>query len=76
MYHQLGFHSPKLLPYTGWCGFNNKYFNLIPILSEANSELTNKALKRLLPTPISLYLNNRVLTVSPMNGCVSYSQYG
>ena len=63
MYHKLGFDIFKLLPYTGWYEFTNKYFDLIPILSEANS--THKYLKRLLPTPISLYLNNRVLPVSP-----------
>ena len=76
MYHQLGFDSPKLLHYTGWCEFTNKYFNLIPILSETNSELTNKTLKRLIPIPISLYLNNRVLTVSPNEWLYSYGHYG
>ena len=74
MYHQLGFHSSKLLPYTGWYEFTINIY-LIPILSEANSELTNKALKRLLPTPISLYLNNRVLTVFPNECRYSYGHY-
>ena len=63
MYHQFKFDIFNLLPYTGWYEFTYRYFDLISILSEANS--THKYLKRLLPTSISLYLNNRVPSVSP-----------
>ena len=73
MYHQFGFDISELLPYTGWYGFTNKYFNLIPFLSEANS--THKYLKRRFLL-LSRYISIIEYYQCPlMSGSVSYSHY-
>ena len=66
MHHQLQFDiGNPLLPYTGWYDFTKKYFQLIPNLFETNSLHIHLAIKRFLPTSVSLYLNEKVLPVSP-----------
>ena len=66
IYHQIGFDIGNLLlPYTGWYDFTKKYFQLIPNLFETNSLHIHLAIKRFLPASVSLYLNEKVLPVSP-----------
>ena len=66
MYYQLESDIGNLLlPYTGWYDFTKKYFQLIPNLFETNSLHIHLAIKRFLPTSVSLYLNEKVLPVSP-----------
>ena len=65
MYHQMGFESLRLQRYTGWYCFTHMYFRLNSILFETDSLRVYHSLKHFLPTSISLYLNQRVLPVSP-----------
>ena len=64
-YHQMGFDLTVLLSYTGWFEFSKKYFDLIPIVNESNCAYIHNALKLILPSSVSLYLNSRLLPVSP-----------
>ena len=68
MYTQLGYDKltgSELFPHTGLYTFTQKYFHLNSILFETNSGSILHALKRLVPTSISIYLDAEVLPVSP-----------
>ena len=51
--------------YTGWYEFTKKYFQLTPILFETNCKSITNCLIQFLQNSICIYLNSRVLPVSP-----------
>ena len=66
MYQQLEYEDlNQLREYTGWYEFTKKYFQLTPILFETNSKLITNCFNHFLHYSICIYLNNRVLPVSP-----------
>ena len=74
MYYQLGYEDSlreyeyslnDLMGFAGWYEFTKKYFQLIPILFETNSKSITNYFNQFLQNSICIYLNNRVLPVSP-----------
>ena len=68
MYHQLEYEDIsgiQLKGYTGWYEFTKKYFQLTPILFETNSKFITNCFNQFLQNYISIYLDSRVLPVSP-----------
>ena len=67
MYHQLEYEDAgiQLKWYTGWYEFTKKYFQLTPILFETNCKSITNCLIQFLQNSICIYLNSRVLPVSP-----------
>ena len=69
MYQQLEYEfnpfGSELKEYTGWHEFTKKYFQLTPILFETNSKSITNCFNQFLQNSISIYLNSRVLPVSP-----------
>ena len=68
MYYQLEYEynfSTQLKWYTGWYEFTKKYFQLTPILFETNSKSIPNCFNQFLQNSISIYLDYRVLPVSP-----------
>ena len=57
--------NDSFLQLTGWYKFTRKYFQLNSILFECDSELIHCSLKKILTIPFSIYLDQRVLHVSP-----------
>ena len=55
----------QLKRYTGWYEFTKKYFQLTPILFETNSQNIANNFNQFLQNSICIYLNSRVLPVSP-----------
>ena len=70
MYHQLEYEQAdhlgfQLKKYTGWYEFTKKYFQLTPIIFETNSKSITNCFNQFLQNSICIYLNNKVLPVSP-----------
>ena len=68
MCYQLGYEDSlgiQLKQYTGWYEFTEKYFELTPILFETNSKSITNCFNQFLQNFISIYLDNKVLPVSP-----------
>ena len=67
MYYQLKYEVSlnQLKEYTGWYEFTKKYFQLTPILFETNCKSITNCFNQFLQNSICIYLNNRVLPVSP-----------
>ena len=68
MYCQLEYESiygNQLREHTGWYEFTKKYFQLTPILFETNSKSITNCFNQFLQNSICIYLNSRVLPVSP-----------
>ena len=68
MYHQLEYEDIsgiQLKEYAGWYEFTQKYFQLTPILFETNSKSITNCFNQFLQNSISIYLDSRVLPVSP-----------
>ena len=64
MYHQLEYEF-SMMKYTGWYEFTKKYFQLTPILFETNSKSITNCFNQFLQKYICIYLDYRVLPVSP-----------
>ena len=67
MYYQLEYEEAgdQLKVYTGWYEFTKKYFQLTPILFETNSKSITNCFNQYLQNSICIYLDSRVLPVSP-----------
>ena len=69
MYQQLEYElnsfGSELKEYTGWHEFTKKYFQLTSILFETNSKSITNCFNQFLQNSICIYLDNRVLLVSP-----------
>ena len=64
MYHELEYEF-SIMKYTGWYEFTKKYFQLTPILFETNSKSITNCFNQFLQKSICIYLDYRVLPVSP-----------
>ena len=70
MCHQLEYKQEdifgfELKEHTGWYEFTKKYFQLTPILFETNSKSITNCFNQFLQNSICIYLNYKVLPVSP-----------
>ena len=67
MYYQLEYFDmfDQLKRYTGWYEFTKKYFQLTPILFETNCKSITNCFNQFLQNSICIYLDKRVLPVSP-----------
>ena len=72
VYYQLEYED-SLSKYAGWYEFTKKYLQLTPILFETNSKSITNCFNQFLQNSICIYLNNRVLPVSP-NEWVCFQQ--
>ena len=64
MCYQLEYED-SLSEYAGWYEFTKKYFQLTPILFETNCKSITNCFNQFLQNSICIYLNSRVLPVSP-----------